>query len=119
MMRNLLVHVVVLNVSNTRIDPDGLPFAKNKITESMNIEKPLPETIIVLHQGRMKMTDEIYTWMECPDTRRDEPQYLVKMNVDGVRLRCGGCNKTYGREIGYFADKYQSLATTARNQDET
>ena len=44
--------------------------------------------------------------MFCRNTEKEEPQYLVQMDEDGVYLECAGCGKQYGREIGYFADKY-------------
>jgi uncharacterized Zn finger protein len=45
-------------------------------------------------------------YMGCKTTGKDEPQYLVKEDDDGVYLRCGGCGKVHGHEIGYFADLF-------------
>jgi len=52
------------------------------------------------------MSKRFYTMMHCKDTGKDEPQYVVKMDVDGVTLRCGGCCKQHSHEIGYFAELY-------------
>ena len=46
------------------------------------------------------------TFMMCKKTGHAEPQYLVKEDDDGVYLRCGGCGKVHGHEIGEFADGF-------------
>jgi len=38
--------------------------------------------------------------MYCPITKKDEEQAIIKKDDDGIYLKCKGCNKTYGKEIG-------------------
>lgn len=40
--------------------------------------------------------------MKCNVTGKMEKQTIVKESDDGVTLKCEGCGKTHGHEIGYF-----------------
>ena len=42
--------------------------------------------------------------MYCPKTEKMEKQIVIKESEDGITLKCLGCEKIYGKEIGYFAD---------------
>lgn len=43
----------------------------------------------------------------CPVLKKDAKQVKVKESEDGVYIRCEGCGKVYGREIGFFADCFE------------
>lgn len=60
----------------------------------------------------MNEKERVYTKMFCLITNQEEPQFVVKMDDDGVTLRCAGCGGIRGYEIGFFADKYQSSGET-------
>jgi uncharacterized Zn finger protein len=41
--------------------------------------------------------------MYCEETGKMEPQFKVRGSEDGIYLRCGGCGKVHGHEIGEFS----------------
>ena len=49
----------------------------------------------------------VFTRMKCPETKKEEDQTTVRESENGIYLRCGGCGKVRGYEIGYFADKFR------------
>lgn len=46
--------------------------------------------------------------MFCKKTGKDEPQYKDRESEDGIYLRCSGCGKITGYEIGFFADLFNA-----------
>jgi hypothetical protein len=60
-------------------------------------------------------------WMNlclyCASTGKDEPQFLVKSDEDGVTLRCGGCGTIHSHEIGYFADLFETSPSRIKPND--
>lgn len=56
--------------------------------------------------GRCILEMNVFTKMKCPETGKEENQIKVRGSEDGVYLRCEGCGKVRGYEIGYFADKF-------------
>lgn len=46
--------------------------------------------------------------MFCKKTGKDEWQRTVRESEDGVYLKCDGCGKIRGYEIGFFADIFQN-----------
>jgi len=47
------------------------------------------------------MTEKMKTiLMYCPTTKREEFQEILREDDDGMYLKCVGCGKTYGKEIG-------------------
>lgn len=56
----------------------------------------------------------IYTQMHCKNTGQLEDQLVVRESEDGIYLKCAGCDKVQGYEIGFFAHKYQSYTEKAK-----
>ena len=69
----------------------------------MTTKKELKEEIAKL-KALPKNLDPIPKEMFCKKTRKIEKQKLVKSNEDGFFLKCLGCGKVRGYEIGRFVE---------------
>lgn len=48
----------------------------------------------------------VFTVMNCAKTGKEENQIKVRSSEDGIYLKCEGCGKVRGYEIGFFAELF-------------